>query len=73
MKLYADGKAYVKPSTLQIGDPVLVRDPGLSKAKTPFSPVPLTVVKKKGSMITAKRGDQMITETVRSSSHHRDI
>lgn len=61
MKLYADSKAYIKPSTIQVGDPVLVRDPGLSKSKTPYNPVPLTVVEKKGSMVTAKRGNQRVT------------
>lgn len=37
MKLYADSKQYVKPSNIQIGDPVLVRKSSIVKEETPFS------------------------------------
>lgn len=61
LKVYADSKQYVKSSPIQIGDPVLVRDSSIVKGKTPFEPVPLKVVKKNGSMLTAKRGEQLVT------------
>ena len=60
MKRYADLKAYVKPSTLAVGDPVLVKDTSL-RPLTPYQPVPLTIVDKKGSMVTAQRGQQRLT------------
>ena len=61
MKRYADMKAYVKPSNLQVGDDVLVKSTDISKSKLPYQPEPLTVVAKKGSMITAKRGEQVLS------------
>ena len=41
---------YVKPSNLQVDDPVLLKDTTIKKSTTPFEPVPLTVVSRKGSM-----------------------
>ncbi|KAK7111487.1 hypothetical protein V1264_011109 [Littorina saxatilis] len=61
MKLYADNKNYVKPSNLQIGDSVLIRDTSIKKSTPPFNPTPLTVVSKNGSMISACRGNKIIT------------
>lgn len=58
MKRYADSKAYVKPSDLNIGDNVLVKD---MKSKMPYETDPLTIISKKGSMISAKRGPQIVT------------
>ena len=60
MKHYADQKAYVKPSGINVNDPVLVKDTS-SYPQTPYQPIPMTVVKKKGSIITAQRGHQLIT------------
>ena len=61
MKQYADNRANVKPSTLTVGDAVLVKNPKPTKAETPFEPIPLVVTQKKGSMITARRGPQTVT------------
>ena len=64
MKRYADSKAYVKPSDIEIGDSVLVKTNSLKKS-VPYDPKPLSVVSKKGSMITAQRGSKKV---VRNSS-----
>lgn len=49
MKLYVhvDNKQYIKPSPLQVGDPVLVHDANIIKGNTPFDPVTMTVMTKK--------------------------
>ena len=60
MKGYADNKRYVKESSINIGDNVLVKTTGVMKG-TPYDSRPLTVVDKKGSMITAQRGEQQVT------------
>ena len=53
-KAHADSKVYVKPSTISPGETVLVKRPfTASKGATVYDPTPLTVVDKKGSMITA--------------------
>ena len=57
MKKYADSKSYVKVSPISVGDNVLIKS---SKGK-PYEDHPLTVIEKKGSMVTAQRGDQQIT------------
>ena len=53
IKQYADRKAYVKPNDLRVGDTVIVKSDNTSKALTPYQPNPMTIIKKKGSMITA--------------------
>ena len=58
MKSYADNKAYVKPSDFKVGDSVLVKNTGISKAQTPCGSIPLEIIAKKGSMVTAQRGEQ---------------
>ena len=61
MKPYSDKKAYVKPNNLQVGDPELLKDTTIKQSATPFEPVFLTVVLRKGSMISAKRGNRVVT------------
>lgn len=62
MKQNADNKPYVKPSKFQIGDQVLLKEHSCSKPSTPYNPVPLTVIQKKGIMVTARRdGNQCKT------------
>ena len=61
MKTHADNKQYVQPSDLKVGDNVLVKNMGVDKSKSAFNSQPLTIVEKKGSMITAQRGEQCIT------------
>ena len=58
MKHHADRKCYIKPCDLNIGQSVLVRRPFMaSKAHTPYASRPLTIVARKGSMITARTGE----------------
>lgn len=60
---YANDNRNRKPSTLQIGDTVLLRnDKKLKNKMDPiFFPQPLTVTKTKGSMITASSKNKIIT------------
>ena len=70
IKQYADRKAYVKPNDLRVGDTVIVKSNNTSKALTPYQPNPMTIIKKKGSMITAThKGSQ----TTRNSSFFKKI
>ena len=65
MKARADNKAYVKPCNISPGEAVLA-----SKGGTMYGPTSMTVVSKKGSMITAE-GDNR-TDT-RNSSFFKNI
>lgn len=69
-KWYADSKRYVTPSSLQEGDSALVKTTFEKKATTPYHPEPFTIIKKKGSMITARNGDRVIT---RNTSHFKKV
>ena len=71
MKRYADNKAYVKPSDFKVGDSVLVKNTSISKAQTPYDSIPLEIIAKKGSMVTAQRGESKITRN--SSFFKRSI
>ena len=50
-KAYADEARGATPPNVTIGDKVLVKQDRSNKLDTPFSPVPLTVVDKTGSMV----------------------
>ncbi len=70
IKQYADRKAYVTPNDLTVGDTVIVKSDNTSKALTPYQPNPMTIIKKKESMITAThKGSQ----TTRNSSFFKKI
>ena len=70
IKQYADRKAYVKPNDLRVGDTVIVKSDNTSKALTPYQPNSMTIIKKKGSRITAThKGSQ----TTRNSSFFKKI
>ena len=57
MKARADNKANVKPCNISLGEAVLVKSPfSASKGGTVYGPTPMTVVSKKGSMITQSQG-----------------
>ena len=73
MSAYADERRHTKQSGLQPGDHVLVRQPKKNKLSPPppFSPSPYIVTQKKGSMVTAKRGNNTII--VRNSSYFKPI
>ena len=53
--MYADKRANAKPSPIQEGDMVLLRQEKKNKLSTPFEGIPYTVFQKKGSMVTAER------------------
>jgi len=61
MKYHADNKVYVKPSGIQIGNTVLVKDTTSLRPSTPYEPIPYVVTDKKGSMITAERNNKSLT------------
>ena len=70
-KAHADSKVYVKPSTISPGETVLVKRPfTASKGATVYDPTPLTVVDKKGSMITAQNESRTVT---RNSSFFKTL
>ena len=61
MKTYADQKLGVRESKIKLGDTVLIKQPKTNKLSTPFSPVPLVVEERKGSMVTASDGHRTVT------------
>jgi hypothetical protein len=62
MKTHFENKHCVKPSQFKVGDSVLVKQEKKDKLTTPFNPKPLNIKEKKGSMITARDGqNKMIT------------
>lgn len=63
-KDYSDKRRNAKPSQLQVGEIVLVRQPRRNKLTTPFDPRPLEVVRRKGTLVTAKRGMYTITRNI---------
>ena len=60
MKAHADNQAYVKPCNISRDDAVLVKRPS----------TPMTVVSKKGSMITAEGENRTVT---RNSSFFKNV
>ena len=58
----------VKPSQLQLGDTVLVRQQKIYKLSTSYDLKPLVITDKKGTMITAENKDKTITRTVHFSN-----
>ena len=71
MKAHADNKAYVKPCNISLGEAVLVKRPfSVSKGGTVYDPTPMTVVSKKGSMITAEGENRTVT---RNSSFFKNV
>ena len=71
MKKHGDSKAYIKQSDIQLGDMVLVkRDKSYRTSQTPYEPTPYTVIGRKGTMITATRGNKIVT---RNSSFFKRI
>ena len=71
MKARADNKANVKPCNISLGEAVLVKSPfSVSKGGTVYGPTPMTVVSKKGSMITAEGDNRTVS---RNSSFFKNI
>ena len=69
-KYYAEKKSYVKPSLLEKGDTVLLKNNHKSKRFSPYDPRPYEVVGKKGSMVTARSDSTSVT---RNSSFFKPI
>ena len=57
MKCYAGKRLHAEAKPIDVGDTVLVKQPQLNKLSTPFNPTPLVVTERKGTMVTALRGD----------------
>ena len=70
MAAYADDRRNTKPLGLLPGSQVLVKQKKVTKLTPPFSPHPYQVVERKGSMITARRGDHEIT---RNSTYFKPV
>ena len=71
MKAHADNKACVKPCNISPGETALVKRPfSGSKGGTVYDPTPMTVVSKKGSMITAEGENRTVT---RNSSFFKNV
>ena len=71
MKTYSYNKAYVKPSQISTGDTVIFqRDKIYGKSQTPSDPKLFQVISKKGSMVSARRDDKVIT---RNSSYFKKV
>ena len=69
-KAFQDSKRRTKPSSLGLGDTVLVRQQKRNKLTSYYNPDPFKIVAVKGSMITAARNGQKI---VRNSSFFKKI
>ena len=72
IKAYADNKSYVTPCTIRPGESVLVKKSyTASKSDLPYNSTPMTVVSKKGSMITAQGDGQ--PQITRNSSFFKKL
>ena len=67
-KIYADNRRVAKDPIFKIGDQVLVRQPKVNKLTPRFNPKPYRITAIKGTMITARRPNHMIT---RNCSHFK--
>ena len=64
MKEQADKKAYVHRSSIKVGDKVFCRQPHRTKHTTPFNNLLYTVIKVKGSLVSASRPGHTITRHI---------
>ena len=62
IKTYADVKRQTKLSPLCLCDKVLIRLKKQNKLSLPYNPQHFTVIKKRGSMVTAQRGNYQILQ-----------
>ena len=69
MTSYADSKRHTRQSDLQPGDYVLLKQKRMNKLSTPYSHHAYVVVQKKGTLITAQRGEKHITR----NSHFKPL
>ncbi|KAJ8025023.1 hypothetical protein HOLleu_35112 [Holothuria leucospilota] len=61
---------HAKPAQIKVGDRVLLREKKRNKVSSPFNCNPYTVVEVKGSMTSAKRGEQIVR---RNSSFFKPV
>ena len=64
MKKQSDSKSYVKQSEIAKGDLVLIKQQKLNKHTPPYHPQPFEVLERKGSMIVARKGQQVVERHV---------
>jgi len=60
MKIHADLKAHAQEREIEPGEVVLVRQSKQNKLSTPCNPKPFVVEEKKGKMVTASNGSQIV-------------
>jgi len=63
-KAYTDTRRNAKETSLALGDRVLVKQTKHNKFSLPYNPKPYTVITMKGSMITARTDDHVITRNI---------
>ena len=61
MKFYADKMRKAKPSEIQVGDTVLLKQKKQTKLSSKFDPVPFHVTRIKGTMIAVTRNGRYVT------------
>lgn len=61
MKQYSDRKSNTRRHRISVGDTVLIRVKKTNKLSTPFSPLKYKVIRMKGTMVTAQRGEHVVT------------
>ncbi|XP_033103314.1 uncharacterized protein K02A2.6-like [Anneissia japonica] len=61
MKANADKHLHAKPTTINIGDKVLIKQKRRNMLDPPFNPEPFVVVERKGNCITAQQGEISVT------------
>ena len=61
MKLYTDKMRKAKPSEIQVGDIVMLKQKKQTKLSSKFDPVPFCVTRIKGTMITVTRNGRYVT------------
>ena len=67
-KVYADAKRHVEPSTLKVGDKVLIKRNSLCKSDTKFAATPATVSDRHSSMVTATSSGEDAKSVTRNVS-----
>ena len=70
MKTFADQRRHTRDSDIRTGDHVLVKQRKRNKLTPLYDPHPYTVVKKRGSLMVARRGNHFVT---RNSSFFKPV
>jgi len=67
MKIYADLKAHAQEREIKPGEVVLMRQTKQNKLSTPYNPKPFVLEEKKGTMVTASNGSQIVARNSQES------